>query len=166
MADDIHRLVRDTLKLGPLLVVGHDWGGSTAAAWAGAHPEDVRRLVVVEAQPHGPWSTPTPWFYAFHAAADFPEAMTAGPGFEFVRALPRDREANRLAALNPSVVPVLAIGGSESMGEGVASNLRPLFTDVRSVVLPNTGHFVPEEAADALVAAVLPFFDEVRDARR
>lgn len=49
-----------------------------------------------------------------------------------------------------------------SKGGGVAENLRPLFTDVRSVVLPGVGHFVPEEAPDALLREVLPFLPDRR----
>ena len=198
MAEDIRRLVRDRLNLGPVLLVGHDWGGSTAAAWAGAHPDDVRRLVVIEAQPRGPWSKPEPWFYAFHKALGFPEAMTAGrertyltwfyrnfaldpdaitdaeidvymrtygspegmrAGFELVRALPRDVEANARAAKTPSPVPVLAIGGAKGMSSAVADNLRPLFTEIRGEIIPNAGHFVPEEAPRPLADLILAFFN-------
>lgn len=196
MAEDVRRLVRGRVRAGPVLLVGHDWGGSTAAAWAGAHPDEVRRLVVIEAQPRGPWSHPEPWFYAFHRAPGFAEAMTAGrertylswfyrnfaaqpdaitpaeidvylrtygspdgmrPGFELVRALPKDVEANSEAAKHPAGVPTLAIGGERGMGPAVADNLRPLFTNVRGKVIPGVGHFVPEEAPDALLAELVAF---------
>ena len=196
MAEDIRRLVRETLKLGPVALVGHDWGGSTAAAWALAHPDEVRRLIVIEAQPRGPWSKPEPWFYGFHRAPGLAEAMTAGrertyltwfyrnfaarpdaisaddidvylrsygspegmrPGFELVRALPKDVEVNAKAAAHPVQVPTLAVGGEKGMADAVSSNLQPLFTDVRNVVLPGCGHFVPEEAPDALLREILLF---------
>jgi len=196
MAEDVRRLVRDTLKIGSVLLVGHDWGGSTAAAWALAHPDEVSRLVVIEAQPRGPWSKPEPWFYAFHRAPGFAEAMTAGrertylswfyrnfaarpdaigteeidiylrtygspegmrPGFELVRALPKDVEVNTRAASHPVPVPTLAIGGEKGMGEAVGENLQPLLSHVDSIVLPGVGHFVPEEAPEELLQAILPF---------
>jgi pimeloyl-ACP methyl ester carboxylesterase len=196
MAEDVRRLAHGTLGLGPVYLVGHDWGGSTAAAWAVAHPEDVLRLVVIEAQPRGPWSKPEPWFYAFHRAPGFAEAMTAGrertylswfyrnfaarpeaitdadidvylrtygspegmrPGFELVRALPADVATNAEAAKHPVAVPTLAVGGELGMGIAVAENLRPLLSDVRGLVLVHTGHFVPEEAPDELLAALLAF---------
>ncbi len=199
MAEDVRRLVQDTLKLGPVFLVGHDWGGSTAATWAIAHPAEVRRLVVIEAQPRGPWSKPEPWFYAFHRARGFAEAMTAGrertyltwfyrnfaatpeaigsdeiavylqsygspegmrPGFELVRALPADVAFNRRAATRPAHMPVLAIGGEKGMGGAVGENLRPLFTDVTSVVLPTVGHFVPEEEPAALLQQIIPFLSK------
>jgi len=196
MADDVRRLVHEQIGTGPVLLVGHDWGGSTAAAWASAHPAEVRRLVIIEAQPRGPWSRPEPWFYAFHRAPGFAEAMTAGrertyldwfyrnfaarpdaitpaeeeiymrtygtpqgmrAGFELVRALPKDVAANSEAAKHPVDVPALAIGGEHGMGSAVADNLRPLFTNVQGDVIPDAGHFVPEEAPTALLAEVLPF---------
>ena len=201
MAEDVRRLAHSRLSLGPVYLIGHDWGGSTATAWAVAHPEDVRRLVVIEAQPRGPWSNPEPWFYAFHRAPGFPEAMTAGreriyltwfyrnfaarpdaisdadidiymrtygspdgmrPGFELVRALPADVAANAEAAKHPAAIPTLAIGGELSMGTAVAENLKPLLSDVRGLVLPRTGHFVPEEAPDELMAALLAFLPATR----
>jgi len=196
MAEDVRRLVRERIGSGPVLLVGHDWGGSTAAAWASAHPDEVRRLVIIEAQPRGPWSKPEPWFYAFHRAPGFAEAMTSGrertyltwfyrnfaaqpdaispseidvymrtygspegmrAGFELVRALPKDVQANGEAAKHPVDIPTLAIGGGHGMGLAVADNLRPLFTDVRGKVIPSAGHFVPEEAPDALFAELVTF---------
>jgi pimeloyl-ACP methyl ester carboxylesterase len=85
-----------------------------------------------------------------------PAGMRAG--FELVRALPRDVEANAAAALRPSAVPVLAVGGEKGMAGAVAENLRPLFTDVRGAVVPDVGHFVPEEAPDALTKLILADF--------
>jgi pimeloyl-ACP methyl ester carboxylesterase len=47
VAEDIYQLVR---KLGfeKVFLVGHDLGGPTAYAYAWAHPEDVRRLVILD----------------------------------------------------------------------------------------------------------------------
>ena len=47
IAADIHELVKQ-LGLGPVHLVGHDLGGSTAYAYACAHPDDVRRLVILD----------------------------------------------------------------------------------------------------------------------
>lgn len=199
MADDLHRLVSGTLGLGSVFAVGHDWGGSTAAAWAGAHPEQVIKLVVIEAQPRGPWSGPEPWFYALHKAQGLAEALTAGrertyltwfyrnfaanpdaiapsdinvylrsygsaagmrPGFELVRALPRDVEANVEAAKSPAHLPVLAIGGDKGMAGAVAANLKPLFSNVREVVVADSGHFVPEEQPEALARLIIDFLSD------
>ena len=81
-ADDVHGLVAE-LGLGPVLVAGQDWGGSTAFAFAAAYPDEVRRLAVLEAMPAGPWTQTgsgagSPWFVGFHQIPDLPERMVAG----------------------------------------------------------------------------------------
>ena len=83
-ADDLHGLVAE-LGLGPVLLAGQDWGGSTAFAFAAAHPDEVRRLAVLEAMPAGPWTETGPgrvsaWFAGFHEIPGLPEQMVGdGP---------------------------------------------------------------------------------------
>jgi pimeloyl-ACP methyl ester carboxylesterase len=82
MAGDIRDLAR-RLGYDRVLLAGHDWGGSTAVAYAVAWPAEVRRLVVIEAQPRGPWSERDPgfrepWFYGFHRIPGFAETIVAG----------------------------------------------------------------------------------------
>lgn len=80
-ADDLHALVAE-LGLGPVMLAGQDWGGSTAFAFAAAHPDEVRRLAVLEAMPAGPWTETESgggaWFVGFHQIPDLPEHMVAG----------------------------------------------------------------------------------------
>lgn len=55
VADDLYKLVR---KLGfeRIYLVGHDWGGPTAYAYAVAHPDDVRKLVILDVSiPNETW---------------------------------------------------------------------------------------------------------------
>jgi pimeloyl-ACP methyl ester carboxylesterase len=42
-------------------------------------------------------------------------------------------------------VPVIAIGGSDSRGDQVREMISMVATNVSGVVVPNCGHFVPEE---------------------
>jgi pimeloyl-ACP methyl ester carboxylesterase/quinol monooxygenase YgiN len=81
-AGDLHGLVAE-LGLGPVMLAGQDWGGSTAFAFAAAHPEEVRRLAVLEAMPAGPWTetgsgSGSAWFVGFHQIPDLPEQMVTG----------------------------------------------------------------------------------------
>ena len=46
IADDIYKLVR-MLGFERIFLVGHDWGGPVAYAYACAHRDDVRRLVIL-----------------------------------------------------------------------------------------------------------------------
>ena len=54
-------------------------------------------------------------------------------------------------------LPVLAIGGAEGLGAAVAETMQLAATNVQTLVIPSCGHFVPEEAPDELLAALIPF---------
>jgi pimeloyl-ACP methyl ester carboxylesterase len=52
-------------------------------------------------------------------------------------------------------MPVLTIGGDKSLGNELAQQMKLVATDVTSIVLKDTGHWVleerPKETTDALV---------------
>jgi pimeloyl-ACP methyl ester carboxylesterase len=62
-----------------------------------------------------------------------------------------------LAAAGKLTIPVLAIGAEKSFGTGMADDLRFVATDVTSVVIANSGHWLMEEQPAATVAAVMAF---------
>jgi pimeloyl-ACP methyl ester carboxylesterase len=81
IAADLRELVHDHLGLGPILLVGHDWGGPVAFAYAAAVPEKVRKLVLLDVPIPGDGTDvffAGRWHHAFHWIADVPEALTAG----------------------------------------------------------------------------------------
>ena len=41
-------------------IVGHSMGGNVASLWAGARPERLERLVMLEAAQRGLWQNPEP----------------------------------------------------------------------------------------------------------
>jgi len=120
------------------------------------------------------------WFYesfswrrgAF-AAADIdeylrtygqPDALRAG--FAFYRNLPNDIADNRalLASGLRLKMPVLAVGGGRAEGRGRGgepeASMREIADDVTGAVVPDCGHFVPEERPDALAALLLAHFEK------
>lgn len=85
IAADIRQLVS---KLGfeKVLLVGHDWGGPVAYAYACRHPEEVRRLAILDVTiPNETWERIPQitrrggiWHVAFHSVRDLPEALIQG----------------------------------------------------------------------------------------
>jgi len=83
LASDIYAL---TTQLGfpKINLVGHDIGLMVAYAYAAAHPEGVRRLVLLDAPIPGvgDWdalqSDPSVWHFSFHNVANLPEALVEG----------------------------------------------------------------------------------------
>jgi pimeloyl-ACP methyl ester carboxylesterase len=53
-------------------------------------------------------------------------------------------------------IRLLAVGGQHSI-PNMGESLRPYFNDVTSVVIPDSGHFVPEEQPEALAKALKAF---------
>ena len=95
-----------------------------------------------------------------------PGALRAG--FNFYRALEQDAKDNatQLATGFRLPMPVLAIGGGVSYPHGrgrgadVEASLKRCATNVRGVVLPECGHFVPEEQPEAAAKLLREFFVE------
>jgi pimeloyl-ACP methyl ester carboxylesterase len=81
LAEDIWRLVHDTLGERRLFVVGHDWGGPVAYALAAQHRDAVRRMAIFDVPVPGdgtPVMYSNRWHHGLHWELDFPEALTAG----------------------------------------------------------------------------------------
>lgn len=60
-------------------------------------------------------------------------------------------------------LPVLAIGGGKALGEGVANTMRLVADHVESTIIPDSGHWVAEEAPEQLLEALRPFLAPYRD---
>jgi pimeloyl-ACP methyl ester carboxylesterase len=87
-----------------------------------------------------------------------PGAMRAA--FNQFAAFAQDAFDNQaFAAKGKLTMPVLAIGAEKSFGAAMADILRFVATDVTSVVIPRSGHWLMEEQAAATVAAVRKFLD-------
>jgi pimeloyl-ACP methyl ester carboxylesterase len=61
------------------------------------------------------------------------------------------------AAKSKITVPVLAIGADKSFGAAMGDDLRFVASDVTSVVIPNSGHWLMEEQPAATIAASFEF---------
>ena len=100
-------------------------------------------------------------YYIYTLAAD-PEALRGS--FEFYRALTTTIAQNEQRKTRRLTMPVLAIGGAESSGEGVGNTMMLVADDVQGVVLPGCGHWAAEQAPEALLSALTAFLAPYRSA--
>jgi pimeloyl-ACP methyl ester carboxylesterase len=197
-AEDIHQLVTK-LGFNDIFLVGHDFGVQVAYSYAAAHPNEIKRLVILDVPVAGigPGGNITGlWWAQFHNVRDIPEMLVAGhereyltwfyryscnpaaiteedideyvshysspggmrAGFEYYRALSDDIKQNKEYSMVKLPVPVLVLGGECSFGDAALDSMRLLATDVRGSVIPNTGHWIPEERPEFLADQLFKFF--------
>ena len=68
------------------LLIGHDWGGPVAYAYAARHRDAVTALVVIEGAPFGAWTENKEpyWFFGFFKVPGYAEQVVAGHEREFL----------------------------------------------------------------------------------
>lgn len=93
--------------------------------------------------------------YYVERLASSPDALRGS--FGSYRAIDENYAQNQLRKTRRLVLPVLAIGGGKSIGVGVASTMRLVADSVQGHVIPESGHWLAEEAPDQVLAAVSPF---------
>jgi pimeloyl-ACP methyl ester carboxylesterase len=84
--------------------------------------------------------------------------------FGFYRAIPTSSAQNEQRKTRRLTLPVLAIGGAESSGEGPGTTMKLVADDVQTVVLTGSGHWVAEQAPEQLLAALTKFLTPYREA--
>lgn len=202
VASDIHALVGQ-LGFEKIFLVGHDWGGPVAYAYAAGYREAVRRLAILDAP-----IVKSPeelariqglfWHLSFQSVPDLPEMLVAGreraylswfyrsgydpsaiseedideyvrcysapggmrAGFEYYRAFPADAEHNAEQAKTKLTIPVLALGGQQSLGMMALDAMKDLAEDVRGGEIERCGHWIAEERPEYLTEHLLQFFEE------
>ncbi|MEM9592435.1 MAG: hypothetical protein AAF967_14075, partial [Pseudomonadota bacterium] len=86
-------------------------------------------------------------------------------GFEYYRSAPADADwtSDWLKRNGPLALPVLGVSGGAGRGRGAetAASLERVASDVECHVLPASGHLVPEEAPEELVALLRQFWRRV-----
>jgi pimeloyl-ACP methyl ester carboxylesterase len=100
--------------------------------------------------------------YYIDTLASDPDALRGS--FEFYRAIPTIIAQNEQRKDHRLTMPVLAMGGAESGGEGPAKAMQLVADNVQGVVLAGAGHWVAEQAPEQLLAALTEFLTPYRDA--
>ena len=103
-------------------------------------PEDVRR-------------------YYFDLFSD-PDALRGS--FGFYRAWDTTLAQNEQRRSRRLTMPVLAIGGAASWRERVGDAMKAAADDVQTVVIPDAGHWVAEQAPEEVLAALTAFLAPYR----
>lgn len=88
VAQDIYELVH-SLGYKSIFLVGHDMGAPVAYTYAAEHPEDVRRLVILDVPMNGFGLDEFArklgfWHMGFHQTPELPEKLTAGREREYI----------------------------------------------------------------------------------
>lgn len=84
-----------------------------------------------------------------------PGAMSAS--LEWFRAFPRDIEFIAASMREKLRMPVLALGAEKTMGRFMVPMVQQVAEDVRGGVIPDCGHYVPEEKPDYLLTQLFDF---------
>lgn len=89
----------------------------------------------------------------------YAKPQTLHGSFEYYRALNETARRNKPLATTKLTMPVLAIGGSGHGGMGTleGDQLKEYASNVRAEVLPDCGHWLPEECPAALNPMVVDF---------
>src|SRR5690348_14179870 len=114
------------------------------------------------ATPEGPGSV----CGAPHLPAGFTGTFTSRylrGSFGIYRAFPAIIAQNEQRKTRRLTLPVLAIGGEQSAGEGPGNTMKLAADDVQTLVLPGSGHWVAEQAPGDLLAALTAFLAPYRD---
>jgi pimeloyl-ACP methyl ester carboxylesterase len=83
--------------------------------------------------------------------------------FGFYRAIPTSTAQNQQRKTRRLTLPVLAMGGGESTGEGAGNTMKLVADHVQTVVLTGSGHWVAEQAPEQLLAALTAFLAPYRE---
>ncbi|VFA97821.1 alpha/beta fold hydrolase [Nocardia cyriacigeorgica] len=90
----------------------------------------------------------------YAAAYDSPEAIRAGNRwYQTMR-----RDVADLAGYAPVAIPILTLAGEDSYPV-LREQMADKGTDVRVVAVPGSGHYIPEEQPEFLLAELTAFFD-------
>jgi pimeloyl-ACP methyl ester carboxylesterase len=87
----------------------------------------------------------------------FRDEQSLQGGFGFYRDWDATLAQNAERATRQLQMPVLAIGGAQSWGEHVGEGMQAVAADVETAVVPDAGHWVAEQAPEALLDVLTGF---------
>jgi pimeloyl-ACP methyl ester carboxylesterase len=103
---------------------------------------------------HRPGAVPAEDVAAYVSAFARKGRMDAA--FDYCRNIVEDMDFNKKQFKSKMSIRLLAVGGQYSI-PNMGDSLRPYFENVTSLVIPDSGHFVPEEQPEALAKSLKAF---------
>jgi len=187
LVDDLHALLHmPGVRDGPVVLVGHSFGGLLVRLYAHRHRRDVAALVLVESMHEDQFATLGP---AFSAASDGESpALTAmrafwtggwrdpsgnPEGVDLAASLDEVRAAAALDALPLCVLSAGSFLGRElfappdgerlqALWGGLQNRLAALSSDVEQVLVESSGHFMQHDAPQVVVQTVQRLVERLR----
>ena len=95
-------------------------------------------------------------FDVYERTLKLPNALRAG--MDYFAAVWEDADHNKELAKHKITMPVLAVGGRQSIGEGVAHAAEQFAEDIKGTVIDDAGHWLTDEAPETLAGILLDFF--------
>ncbi|WP_294121116.1 alpha/beta hydrolase [Sphingomonas sp.] len=96
-----------------------------------------------------------------HYTALYARPHAMHDAFEQFKAFRQDAMDNqKFLAAGKLTVPVLAIGGEKSFGQGFANEIEFAATNVRGLSIRDSGHWLMEEQPEATMSAIMAFLAE------
>jgi pimeloyl-ACP methyl ester carboxylesterase len=90
-------------------------------------------------------------------AASYAQPGTMRVGFTYFKDFDADASADAAFAKIPLRMPVLAIGGQKSFAPLMPAFAKAVAVDVRTIVIPDSGHWLMDENPAATIAALSAF---------
>ena len=78
-------------------------------------------------------------------------------GFAYFKSFPQTATDFAELAKTRLAIPVLSIGGAKANGVALGAQVQLIATDVKVIVLPDTGHWILEERPSETIAALVSF---------
>ena len=99
--------------------------------------------------------------YYVDGLASSPEALHGS--FQLYRAFGATTAQNQQRKTRRLAMPVLAMGGPESLGSMAADTMKLVADDVQTLVIPGIGHWLAEQAPEEMLTALTAFLAPYRD---
>jgi len=204
VAQRLHEMVK-RLGYTRIRLVGHDIGMMAVYAYAAQYPDEVQKLILMDAPIPGvgdvwdaSYANPALWHFHFafspialklvqgrerifldHFWISFsgdpdavaipeserqayteayakPGAMKAGLGY--FKGFPKDAEDNKEFLKGPKLpMPLLTIGGERASGDALATQGNMVGSNVKTIVLKGSGHWIMEERPQETQTAIIEF---------